>query len=78
MKKSLELKHIPDDIIRAVNRDNWEHLWKNFMTTYEVDRETHKVDYLWDTDTTREFIKALLKSYDQTQKTKKIRETSVS
>ncbi len=51
---------LPDDILKAVNRGNWEYLWKHYMTTYEVRENKHDIGYIWSPAITRQFIKKLL------------------
>jgi hypothetical protein len=54
--------NLPEDILKQVNEKNWEELWDEIMTTYKVEGDKHDIEYVWDTETTKQFIENLVKS----------------
>ena len=47
---------LPDDIVRQVNKDNWEYLFDKYMTVKTDDGVT----YVWTPDVMKEFIRKLV------------------
>lgn len=48
----ITIRELPEDIINQVNKENWEILFDDYMT--------FQGDYVYTTETMKEFIKSLL------------------
>ena len=70
MQKKIKVMCFPEDIINQVNKDNWEELFDEYMITevFKKDKlgkiikpiEIDHYEYVWDTQTMKEFIIKLI------------------
>ena len=68
----LKIINLPENILKIVNKKNWKKIYDEYMILpiYKKDKKGNPLlpyksdhyEYVWDVDTMRSFIKAILKS----------------
>jgi hypothetical protein len=57
--------NLPEDIIKKVNKDNWEELWDGLMITPAPKEASYDWEYVYIPDVTKDFIKALIQDFSK-------------